>query len=138
MKHTRWILLVSSIALMAACTSRSKQTPLNAPSLEPTSVCTIQNATFTVDAEDLQGMLTDAGLNVTKFSMIGSGESNSCTPAYSGSVHFLSITLNAPDEKETTLGNQLTMLTVTVRDWLQVKPQWTFHIWINTTFISIW
>lgn len=90
-----------------------------------TESCAISEALFTVEADDLVTMLKGAGLTITSFSMSGTGNANTCSPAYSNALHFMHITLEAQDEEKATLGEQLDTLVKIINDWLILVPAWT-------------
>lgn len=126
MSSKRIILVFIVILLTAACGKAI--TPVSPTSVTTqvgdTSSCKTSEAIFKVDAEDLKGMLIKSGLNVVEFSISGSGQANTCTTAYSNALHFMQVTLTAPDETKATLGDQLNKLTNVVNDWLALSPTW--------------
>lgn len=145
MKLQKILLAFLVILAIAACskttgvpTASTPSKPENTPVGDQSS-CETSDTTFKVDAEDLKGMLVAGGLNVTEFSISGSGQANSCTTAYSNALHFMQVTISAPDEKKATLGSQLNLLTNIVNNWLTLTPAWTlsrldtYNIYMNVT-----
>jgi len=128
MKLLKIGLIFFMIVILAAC-ARSTQPAATAISTATVQAgenknCIISDTLFTVDASDLKSMLERAGLTITSFSISGTGQASTCTTAYSHAIHFMQITLNAPDEKKATLGKQLNTLVYVVNDWLVLSPAW--------------
>lgn len=130
MNTQKLLLIFLVIFALAACvkTSTSPAAPVEtAPvsaSTDDQNSCQVSEALFKVEADDLKDMLTKAGLTVDEFSISGTGQANSCTTAYSNALHFMQVTLTAPDEDKATLGDQLNLLTNMVNDWLILTPAW--------------
>lgn len=141
--------LLLVLSFFTACTKNlPSPTPVaptaavTAPTLAATPgeqlTCAISDTTFQVDAEDLKKMLDQSGLIVSSFSISGTGEANTCTPAYSKAIHFMQVTLTAPDEEKVTLGKQLNTLVNVVNDWFTLTPTWTkSHLDKYNIFITV-
>jgi hypothetical protein len=139
MKSLKTRLMLCIAMFLTACIQNTPATPTAATQPDATKNCVVSDATFTVDASDLKTMLQQAGLTVTSFSMTGTGDASTCTPAYSNALHFMQITLNAPDSEKATLGNELNTLVNIINNWITLTPNWTlsrldkYNIYVTVT-----
>lgn len=133
-------LILFMTLILATCGTPPVQPIATAtPQADETESCVISETLFTVEADDLVDMLEGAGLTIASFSLSGTGNANTCSLAYSNAIHFMHITLEAPDEEKATLGEQVNTLVKIINDWLILVPSWTqshldkYNIYLTVT-----